>query len=190
MLAVSENFELYVDGVKVVDLDRRHSSYEIFVYKDLTNNNIQVFYTPDYHKESDPDYANFEFKGSIIVPADSTMELEHKKSQLLIYLYAKVDQIYKTILSNYSVLEKESWEQQEAEARALMAVKTPLIDALCAVRGYSRDQLALKIIANADAAKAIGVSILAWQQGIEANIKNMNIDDFSGLWDIVSQKSL
>ena len=190
MLAVSENFELYVDDVKVVDLERHNSPYEVFVYKDLTNNNIQVFYVPDYHKESDPDYTNFEFKGSIIVPADPVMELAHKKEQLLLHLYAKVDQIYKIILSNYSVLEKESWEQQESEARALMAVKTPLIDTLCAVRGYSRDQLALKIIANADAAKAIGVSILAWQQGIESNIKNMTLDDFSGLWNIVAEKSL
>lgn len=190
MLAVSENFELFVDDVKIVDLDRRPNGYEVFVYKDLENGVIQVFYVPDAHKEGDPDFEKYEFKGSIAVPSDPVLELEFKKEQLLQHLYGKVDEIYQALLSKYSVLEKESWQQQEAEARALMAVHTPLITALCLARGYSRDELAKKIIANADTAKAIGTAILSWQQGFETSIKNMTLDDFAGMWNNISEKSL
>ncbi len=190
MLAVSENFELFVDDIKIVDLEHRDKEYEVFVYKDLENSVIQVFYVPDAHKETDFDFDKFEFKGSIIVPADPVMELASKKVQLLSHLYEKVNAIYANLLSKYSVLEKESWEQQEIEARALMAVKTPLIDALCAVRGCSRDELARKIIDNADAAKYAGTYVLSWQQGLEKNIKEMTLNDFAGIWDIITEKVL
>lgn len=190
MLAVSSNFELLVDDVKIIDLERRDKEYEVFVYKDLETSVIQVFYVPDAHKEDDIDFAKYEFKGSIIVPADPVLELQSKKVQLLSHLYEKVNGIYSYLLSGYSVLEKESWEKQEAEARALLSVQTPTIDALCAVRGCSRDELALKIVANADAAKNAGLSILAWQQGLEKNIKEMTLNDFAGIWNIITEKSI
>lgn len=132
----------------------------------------------------------WEFLGSVTIPANPELLLEKRKKELLAHLYSKVNQIYSQLLSNYSVLEKESWTQQEYEARALLAVQTPTIDALCAVRGCSRDELAKKIVANADSAKFIGVSILSWQQGIEANIKNMDLNDFASLWDSISEKEL
>lgn len=190
MLAVSENFELFVDDVKIVDLEHRSEDYEVFVYKDLENGVIQVFYVPDAHKEEDEDFDRFEFKGSIIVPSDPILELHAKKNQLLSHLYARVNAIYQQVVQGYSVLEKESWVQQENEARALLAVQTPLIDSLCAVRGCSRDELARKIVANADAATNIGTGILAWQQGIETQVKSMTLNDFAGLWDIISNKTL
>lgn len=190
MLAVSENFELFVDDIKIIDLERKDHGYEVFVYKNLENNGIQIFYVPDAHKEDDPDFDKYEFKGSITVPSDPVMELTSKKIQLLVHLYEKVNRIYSYLLSGYSVLEKESWEKQEAEARALLAVQTPTIDALCAVRGCSRDELAKKIVANADAAKNAGLSILAWQQGIEKNIKEMDLNDFAGIWNIITGKTL
>ena len=190
MLAVSNNYELFYGDEKVVDLEHRDVEYEVFLYKDIINSVYQVFYIPDAHKETDEDYANFEFLGSIVVPSDPVLELMSKKKQLLFFLYGKVDRLYQYILENYSVLEKESWTQQEEEARSLLSVKTPLIDALCAVRGCSRDELAKKIVDNADAAKSVGTSILSWQQGIESQIKNMELGDFSGLWGIIDNKVL
>ena len=190
MLAVSNNYELFFGDEKVVDLEHRDAEYEVFLYKDLINSIYQVFYVPDAHKETDEDYANFEFLGSILVPADSALELMSKKKQLLLFLYNKVDSLYKLLLENYSILEKESWIQQETEARALLAVKTPLIDALCVVRGCSRDELAQKIVANADAAKIAGTSILSWQQGLEEEIKKMTLVDFSGIWEIINNKQI
>lgn len=190
MLSVSNNFELFVNEEKVVDLEKRHKSYEVFVYKDLINNTYQVFYEPDAHKETDEDYANFEFLGSIMVPADPVLELAYKKQEVLKHLYQRVNELYSWLLSGYSVLEKESWSQQEEEARALLAVKTPLIDSLCAARGYSRDELAKKIVANADGAKVVGTAVLSWQQGLEEEIKKMSLDDFAMIWDQISNKTL
>ena len=190
MLAVSDNLELFYGEEKIVDLEHRHTEYEVFLYKDLINNIYQVFYLPDAHKEGDEDFANFEFLGSIMVPSDPVLELAHKKQQILLYLYSKVNVLYQALLSNYSVLEKESWAQQEAEARALLAVQTPLIDTLCAVRGCSRDELAKKIVANADAAKNAGTGILAWQQSLETQIKDMTLDTFAMIWDVITKRSL
>ena len=116
MLAVSNNHELFYGDEKVVDLEHRDVEYEVFLYKDIINRVYQVFYVPDAHKETDEDYANFEFLGSIIVPSDPVLELMSKKKQLLFFLYGKVDQLYQHLLENYSVLEKESWSQQEEEA--------------------------------------------------------------------------
>jgi len=189
MLTVTYDFRLLVNGIEVVELERKAKEYEVFVYKDLANNVFNIYYVPDAHKEEDDDYEDHQFYGSIMVPADPELALVVRKEEALTHLYSKVDSIYHELLAEYSILEKESWVQQEAEARALMAVKTPLIDALCAVRGCSRDELAYKIILNAEAAKSIGVNVLAWQQGMEQRIKNMNLVDFSVLWDeIVSKK--
>lgn len=190
MLAVSDNYELLYGEDKVVDLEHRELEYEVFLYLDRINTVYQVFYLPDAHKETDEDFENFEFLGSIMVPADPILELKMKKKQVLSHLYAKVNTIYQYLLSGYSALEKESWTQQEAEARALLAVKTPLIDALCSVRGCSRDELAQRIVQNADNASNAGTSILAWQQQIETQVKDMTLDDFSGIWNIITEKSL
>ena len=190
MLAVSNNYELFYGETKIVDLEHRAVEYEVFIYLDKTNAVYQVFYLPDAHKETDEDFANFEFLGSIMVPADPILELESKKKQLLVHLYAKVNGIYEQLLSSYSVLEKESWTQQEAEARALLAVKTPLIDALCAVRGCSRDELAQKIVQNAEGASGVGTSVLAWQQAIETQVKTMTLGDFHGIWNIITEKGV
>ena len=190
MIAVSNNLELFYGEEKVVDLEHRPLEYEVFLYKDIVNAVYQVFYAPDAHKETDEDYANFEFLGSIVVPSDPVLELEDKKRQILLFLYSKVNILYQKVLESYSVLEKESWTQQESEARALLAVQTPLMDALCAVRGCSRDELARKIVSNADAAKNVGTGILAWQQGIETQVKGMTLDDFSGIWNIISEKQI
>lgn len=123
----------------------------------------------------------WEFLGSVIVPADPELLLEKKKKDVLQLLYDKVNSAYLKLLSPYTALEKESWQQQEEEARTLKAVKTPTIDKLCLVRGCSRDELADKIIANADAAKDAGISVLVWQQGIEKKIKEMKIEDYEYL---------
>jgi len=182
MLTITHDFLLLVNGIQVVELERKPKEYEVYVYKDLANDTFNVYYAPDAHKEGDEDYENFQFYGSIMVPADPELSLAVKKVETLSHLYDKVNRIYTALLSNYSVLEKESWVEQEREARELLAVKTPTIDALCAVRGCSRDELALKIVANANAAKAAGLGTLAWQQGLEERIKTMSLEDFSVIW--------
>ena len=174
-----ETREIIHNDLVRIQLNKSSYSVEIFVW--LNEGNYSFF-----EKKSPDDIVpvydeTWEFLGSVVVPADPELLLEKKKSDVLKFLYDKVNSIYIKLLSPYTTLEKESWQQQEEEARALKAVKTPTIDSLCASRGCSRDELADKIIANADAAKNAGISVLAWQQGIEQKIKNMKIEDYESL---------
>jgi hypothetical protein len=188
MLTITYDFKLLVSGVEVAQMERKATEYEVFVYKNLTTESFEVYYTPDAHKEEDEDFENFQFYGSTMVPADPELSLSEKKKQALKHLYDKVNGIYNFLVSEYSVLEKESWVEQEREARALLAVKTPTIDALCAVRGCSRDYLAVKIVENADEAKQAGLSVLAWQQEVEERIKVMGLEGFSTIWEEITNK--
>ena len=79
---------------------------------------------------------------------------------------------------------------QESEARALLNVKTPTIDALCAARGCSRDYLAMRIVENANNARNAGMYILSWQQETEEKIKTMTLEEFSAMWETIENKSL
>ena len=128
------------------------------------------------------------FLGSVIVPADPELVLADRKVELLAKLFSKVGEISKKLESGFSSLEKESWVQQEKEARELLAVKTPLIDVLCEARGCSRDYLAQRIVSNADAARNAGSSILGWQQSTEELIKKMSLEDFTLLWSSIDGK--
>lgn len=154
-------------------------SLEVFVW---LKEGLYHFFEKRDSSDIVPSYdESYEFLGSVVIPADPELLLSKKKSDVLKILYEKVEGIYTVLSSEYTSLEKDSWAQQEAEARAIKAVKTPVIDSLCAVRGCSRDELAEKIIANSDAAKTAGIHVLSWQQGIEKKIKSMGLDDYDSL---------
>lgn len=187
MIFIDQNYNVYYQDGTIGSVDRKSQPYQIFVYKKLEDSAVEIHVDKDPYQ---PDQEGYEFLGSVVVPSDTALDLEEKKRQLFDHLYSKVDSIHKVLLSNYSSLEVESWQQQEEEAKALLAVKTPVIDALCAVRGCSRDALALKIVANAEVAKGFGVNILAWQQGFEQKIKNMESSNFPEFWKEISEKGL
>ena len=187
MIFIDQDYNVYYQDNVIGVVDKKSHSYQIFVYKNLETGGFEIHID---HNPYEVNQEGYEFLGSIVVPSDPALDLEEKKRQLFAHLYSKVDGIHKILLSNYSSLEVESWQQQEEEAKALLAVKTPVIGALCAVRGCSRDELALKIIANAEVARRFGVSILAWQQGFEQKIKNMEDYEFSEFWQEISDKKL
>lgn len=175
----SETREIIHDGLVRFLIDNFAYSVEVFVW---LKDGIYEYFLKKSDVDIVPTYdEDWEFLGSVILPADPGMLLEKRKKDVLKLLYDKVNSVYLDLLSPYTSLEKESWQQQEEEARALKAVKTPTIDKLCIVRGCSRDELADKIIANADAAKNAGISVLAWQQGIEKKIKEMKVEDYDYL---------
>ena len=169
-----------------------------------SNRDIEVFayyVEPEYqvdgreyevHLENNPYPDNTKegltFLGSVIVPADPELVLADRKAELMAKLFSKVGEISKKLESGFSSLEKESWVQQEKEARELLAVKTPLIDVLCEARGCSRDYLAQRIVANADAARNAGSFILGWQQNVEEIIKKMTLDQFYGIWSVIDER--
>jgi len=73
----------------------------------------------------------------------------------------------KALATPYRPEERETWADQQAEARAHLAdpsAETPMLDALAAGRGISKAELAGKILANANAFKAASGAILGKQQ--------------------------
>ena len=181
------------------------SDQDILIFKgfEKLNRDVEVFayyVAPEYqehvvyevHVEHNPYPDNIKegltFLGSVTVPADPELVLADRKVELLAKLFSKVGELSKKMESGFSSLEKESWVQQEKEARELLAVKTPLIDVLCEARGCSRDYLAQRIVANADAARNAGSSILGWQQSTEELIKKMSLEDFTLLWSSIDGK--
>lgn len=176
------DFELFIDEVKITDLERRDHSYTVFIYK--YGEDYEVFADHDPYA---PDTPEKEFIGNVVISPDPELLLQKRQKDLMIYLYSVVDDLYGAITSGFSVLEKESWKLQEEEARKLLAVHTPTIDALCAVRNCSRDYLAKKIVENADNAQRTGLSILAKQQETESIIKSMSLDDFNTIWEAITK---
>jgi len=67
----------------------------------------------------------------------------------------------------YRPEERETWADQQAEAKAYLAdaaAETPLLDALAAGRGISKAELAVKIMENVSAFKSASGTILGKQQ--------------------------
>ena len=181
------------------------SDQDILIFRgfEKLNRDVEVFayyVAPEYQEHGEfevyiehnpyPDNTKegLTFLGSVIVPADPELVLADRKVELMTKLFSKVGEISKKMESGFSSLEKESWVQQEKEARELLAVKTPLIDVLCEARGCSRDYLAQRIVANADDARNAGIFILGWQQSTEELIKKMSLEDFSLLWSSIDGK--
>jgi hypothetical protein len=150
MLTITEDFELFCDEVSIAELERRAQPYQVSVYKNIAEGYYEVVYDNGTPLEG----TVFDFIGSVEVPYDISLATKDKRDKVLKHLYEKVDQLSEVFKSNFSTLEKDSWQQQEAEARALLAVSTPLLDELAAARNYSRDELARKIIENAEAARS------------------------------------
>ena len=177
---------LLFSGFEKLDRDVEVFAYSVSPEFQVDGREYEVHV--DYNPYPDNTKEGLTFLGSVIVPADPELVLADRKVELLTKLFSKVGEISKKMESGFSSLEKESWTQQEKEARELLAVKTPLIDVLCEARGCSRDYLAQRIVANADDARNAGIFILGWQQSTEELIKKMSLEDFSLLWSSIDGK--
>lgn len=103
-------------------------------------------------------------EGGVVDPEFTVQELDAKnKAEAKQLALTEFNETIATITGNTPKVESDSWPKQEIEARDLTK-QTLLIDQLIIDRvlGETREQLAAKIIANADAyaplyAKALGV---------------------------------
>lgn len=184
-----EDGVLYIDEY-AVELEKSDKDVNIYVYF-VEEGYREDANTHEVHQDHDPyngGKEGFVFLGSLVNPADPELRLISRKKELVVHLLTKTDLLASKLKEGYSELEERSWEVQESEARALLAVKTPTIDALCVVRGCSRDYLAAKIVENADAARSAGIDILSWQQSMEEKIKGISLEGFSSVWDEISNK--
>jgi len=83
------------------------------------------------------------------------------------------DAAMNTLIGSYPEREISSWPQQEKEARAYLAdpaAVTPLLDALSTARGVTKDALAQKIVAKADAFAAAAGALIGKRQALEDKI--------------------
>jgi len=74
------------------------------------------------------------------------------------------------LVTGYPEREIASWPQQEKEARAYLAdpaASTPLLDALAAARGVTKDALAAKIVTKADQFAAAAGALIGKRQALE-----------------------
>ncbi len=120
-------------------------------------------------------------KGGAWVPVDaaeaSAIASEVTALELPAIKEAKIEEIrigferaVGVLIASYPQVERESWAQQEKEARAYIAdstAVTPLIDAISAARGVTKDALAQKIVVKADTfASAVG-ALIGKRQALE-----------------------
>jgi len=87
----------------------------------------------------------------------------------------KADALLQEVGSEYGAMERQTWEQQHAEAKALQAdpqADAPLVRAIALARGMDVLELAGRILANADAWKLISGHVvgqrLAYQDALDA----------------------
>lgn len=187
-----ENGTLYVDDY-VIELEKFDKDTNIFVYFVQEGFRADDNVAHEVHIDHDPydgGKEGYTFLGSLVNPADPELVLINRKEELKSHLLKKADILAQMLKKGYSELEERSWEVQESEARALLNVKTPTIDALCAARGCSRDYLAMRIVENANNARNAGMYILSWQQETEEKIKTMTLEEFSAMWEAIENKSL
>ena len=175
-------------AIELIKSDKDHNIFVYFIQEGYRADDNSVYEIHQGHDPYSGEKEGYTFLGSVFYPADPELVLINRKNELKDHLLNKADILAQALKKGYSELEERSWEVQESEARALLAVKTPTIDALCAVRGCSRDYLAAKIVENADAARSAGIGILSWQQFMEEKIKGISLEEFSSVWDEVSNK--
>jgi len=174
--------------IELIKSDKDHNLFVYFIQEGYRADDNSVYEIHQGHDPYSGEKEGYTFLGSVFYPADPELVLINRKKELVAHLLTKTDLLASKLKEGCSELEERSWEVQESEARALLAVKTPTIDALCAVRGCSRDYLAAKIVENADAARSAGIGILSWQQFMEEKIKGISLEEFSSVWDEISNK--
>lgn len=113
--------------------------------------------------------------------------VDAQRPNKLFQINQQFEQAMQALVAQYPQLERESWPQQEKEARVWVdylnatsgtttaattatAPATPLLDALAQARGVTKDQLAKTIIAKADAFAAAAGALIGKRQALEDQI--------------------
>lgn len=92
--------------------------------------------------------------GNTIVEAPAIDPLDDAKRAACDRVCAAYEAEMSRITSQYSEAERLTWDKQEVEARAFIAdpaATTPLLDAISSARGLDKPELAVRVIALADA---------------------------------------
>lgn len=147
----------------------------------------QTYISPDGNPEmweGQPEgYYTIEEWQALNTPTPPT--LEEARAAKLAEIIAGANAMSVVIKAKYSQPEIDSWQQQEAEARALLAddsATAPLVRDLAANAGVTPLEFAQRIVNNADAAAAATKAIILQQQAMEKAVNTaQNVEDVLGI---------
>lgn len=112
--------------------------------------------------------------GVYIIVAVPDLTLEDAKAAKLTEINAACDAALAALTASYPSSELLTFDKQEAEARALIAdpaTAVPLLTALAAARGIGTTELALRVIAKADAFTTASGHVIGLRQKDEDRLK-------------------
>jgi len=138
------------------------SEQDIFTFPDAQT--VQVDQPPMPIDEYRYDSAAGQF-----VPDDVAV-LSRRKEKQALEVNTSFELAMGELVTGYPEREIASWPQQEKEARAYLAdpaASTPLLDALAAARGVTKDALAAKIVTKADQFAAAAGALIGKRQALE-----------------------
>ncbi|WP_051609507.1 hypothetical protein [Fodinicurvata fenggangensis] len=98
---------------------------------------------------------------------------EQVRTMKLAQIRAACDRACAGLKAPYSATEMQTWERQERQARAFIDdsnADTPLLDELATKRGLSRQEMADKIIAKANAFETAAAEAIGTQQALEDQV--------------------
>lgn len=104
---------------------------------------------------------------------EAALESEQAKSRAIAEINATFEEEIAAIKTGYVEDEIQSWPQQIAEAQAYQAdqtASTPLLDAMVAERGTTKDELVIRIATNASAYAAVLGAALGKKQKAIADL--------------------
>jgi hypothetical protein len=122
--------------------------------------------------------ATFEYvNGQFVISAPSPMSLGDLKAVKLAGIAREFSERMSTLKSSYPEEEIQSWFKQESEARAHINdanADTPLLSAMAAARGITVEDLALRVVTNADAWSTVSGELIGKRQKYEDQIAAAN----------------
>lgn len=122
--------------------------------------------------------ATFEYiNGQFVITEPSPMSLGDLKAVKLAGIAREFSDRMSTLKSSYPEEEIQSWFKQESEARAYIddtSASTPLLSAMATARGITVEDLALRVVANADAWSATSGALIGKRQKYEDQIAAAN----------------
>lgn len=158
----------YIQELQDIDPDGRYAPPEEMIPPMLAWVEVPAGWEP---------YINDDFtwseSGGWVEP-EPDYALSRAKAEKLAAILAGANQVSAVVKARYSNPEIDSWQQQEAEARALLAdseAPAPLVRALAENVKTTAPEFAQRIVNNADLAAAATMVIILQQQSMEKAAK-------------------
>lgn len=131
--------------------------------------------SPEYHAQlmqaqADGKVIKWAANGMPLAVAAPPPSLDAAKAAALRQINAAATDAIATIAATYPQFEIDTWQDQEAEARAWLAdnaAPTPTLSPIAAARGITMADLCARVIAKADAYRPAVAAVIGQRQALE-----------------------